>query len=223
MALANYEAEQRILGNIEAAEAARKLIEEHGDLRAVAVTEHGVVMPSEEFRAKLEQSKFRTKVYPLSGRKYGETLGWEWRDFSLQQSPEYGNLQQQRSRKSWVAFTPYALAELEIGYNKTYDEIMRDVDPIISAYNEEMQERLGTDQIEAVLGTLPDYSEAGLTYLRREGAFLGELRGYTLTSTKIDGYPTVIRFDLETLVAHAGMRSVKIHPLIFPKQASASL
>ncbi|GEM_PF-2726108 len=208
MALANYEAEQRLLGNLIAAEEARRLREAHGDLAAVEVTEHGVVMPNEDTRARIESFRPKTRIYALSGERFmrfpsfthrTHTIAWP-----LSEKADFEKLQEERSRRSWVAFTPYPLVELDpIG--KSPEELQAEIDAGLAEYNRELQDHYGNiDDVEAVQGTLSDYLDLGYSYLERDGAFLGELNwlhtGNILTSTQMDGSPAIVQFGLETWV-----------------------
>lgn len=202
MALANYEAEQRRLGNIAAADDAKKLLEAHRDLPAVEVTPSGVVMPNEQTRARIESFRPRMRIYALSGTRYRDQRygGMGYRDLALRDKPEWKDLLQERARNTWVAFTPYPLGGIDI--NQAPDKAQQDIEASLAKYTVELEEKTGLDDIEAVQGTLTDYVELGAQFMARAGDFLGNYPARPLeeilTSTKLGGSSAVIRFHSET-------------------------
>lgn len=208
MALERYEFEQRMLGNIAAAEEAKKIREDHGDLPAVEVTPSGVVMPTELMRMKIESFRPRSRIYSLDGNQYNRRVfgGSRYVDLSLRRLPGWEGLLQERSRKTWAAFTPDPLSYIDV--NQDPDKVQQDIDVTLEAYNQELQEKTGIDEIEAVQGSLSDYIDLGSQYLRRYGSYFGNPDErpveHILTATRLGSETVTVRFDLESLASTVG-------------------
>ncbi len=175
MAIEHWELEQRKKGNNHAADMARILREQYGDVPLPTVVEetlHGLQRFTPEARIALVERGYR--IYDSTGQSI-KTLRDAGRPFWSTWHQDYPELEAAQSRYSEVAIDPENLF-LPDSNRKN----LKDQEDMVR----EFLKNLKVDGVEAIVGEMPDYVELAFNHLdATDGRLFGEAYGYNYTRT----------------------------------------
>lgn len=220
----SWESEQRLRGNIAAAEMARVLREQYGDL-PLPGTNHTDAESSSDILQFSDQSKealikLGYRIYPFTGQSI-KSLREAGKPFWVTWHQDYHDLENFPARLSEVAINPdpkkFFLSESN---NRTLEQQIK----LMEEFSKKLTTRI--PGVKAVLGEAPDYIELVFAHLDKSGVRLfGEKydHNYTRTVTRVGSFSVDVgrfRVDDDLRVDNwffdRGYNSLWAAPLVVP-------